>query len=326
MRSKAAAKPLQNTAPSLQETRWQTFVRHFKRDWQLYLIILLPAIYVAIFYYGPMYGVQIAFRDYRIKDGITGSKWVGWKWFQKFLNNYEFKAVLRNTLSISFYTIFAGFPLPIIFALLLNSIENPKFKKITQNICYIPHFFSVVVLVAIIRMLFSANSGLYGNIYRALIGSAPPDWRNQAEVFPHLYVWSGVWQNLCWDSIIYTAALSSISPELHEAATLDGATKWQRVLHVDLPGILPTVAIMLILRFGSVMSVGFEKVYLMQSTLNLRVSEVISTYVYKVGMASAKDFSYGSAVGLFNSVINVIMLVTVNWVSKRVSSDEVSMF
>ncbi len=298
-----------------------------KKSWQLYLILLLPLIYTAIFYYGPMYGAQIAFRDYRPKLGITGSEWVGLKWFAKFIGNYEFKEVFSNTLILALYSIVVGFPLPILFALLLNSLESKRFKSITQNICYIPHFFSVIVLVSIINMLFSPSAGLYATIYKWLGGAgSPPDFTASAGAFRHLYVWSDIWQNLCWDSIIYTAALSSVSEELHEAAKLDGATKWQRILHVDLPAILPTAAIMLILRCGRVMSIGFEKVYMLQSNLNLTQSEVIATYIYKVGMGNTRDFSYGAAVGLFNSIINCALLLFVNIVSKKVSDKEVSMF
>lgn len=316
-----------NTPAKPLRKRGSLFVKHFKQNWQLYLIILIPAIYALIFYYGPMYGVQIAFRDYRPKTGITGSEWVGLRWFKKFLSAYQFKQVFSNTVILSLYGILVSFPLPIIFALFLNSIENKRFVRLAQNITYIPHFFSVVVLVAIMNMLFSPMSGLYGQIYKALGGvGIPADFRKSASTFRHLYVWSGVWQNLAWDSIIYTAALSSVSKDLHEAAMIDGASKWERIWHVDLPAILPTVAIMLILRCGSIMSIGFDKAYLMQSATNLQTSEVISTYVYKQGMDNVRNFSYGAAVGLFNSVINCAMLLLVNWTSSKVSDKEVSMF
>jgi len=304
-----------------------TFFARLRRDWQMHTILLIPLIYVIIFYYGPMYGAQMAFRNYRPKLGITGSEWVGLKWFAKFLSEYKFKEIFSNTVLLSLYTIAIGFPLPIIFALLLNSVNNARFKKLTQNICYIPHFLSIVVLVNILKMILSPTSGVYGTIYHAMGGlGLPKDIISMQDWFRPLYVWSGVWQNLCWDSIIYTAALSSVSQDLHEAAMIDGASKWQRILHVDFPSILPTCAIMLILRFGNVMTVGFEKVYLMQSELNKRVSEVISTYVYKVAMGNAKDFSYGAAIGLFNSVINCALLVFVNWLSRKLSDNEVSMF
>ena len=302
-------------------------VARFKKSWQLHLLILIPVIYILIFYYWPMYGAQIAFRNYRARNGITGSEWVGLKWFIKFFKSYNFKTIFTNTLAISLYQIIAGFPIPVIFALLINIIPNERFKKVTQTIAYMPHFLSVVVIVSIVNLLFSPVNGAYGVLFRLLGGSGyPVDFRGTASAFRHIYVWSDVWQNLGWDTIIYTAALASVSTDLHEAAMLDGATRWQRVLHVDLPAILPTVGIMLILRCGSVMTIGFEKVYLLQSSLNLPTSEVISTYVYKVGMGSSSDFSYASAIGIFNSVVNCILLVTVNWISRRISSDEVGLF
>lgn len=297
------------------------------RNWQLHLLILIPVIYLLIFHYWPMYGAQIAFRDYRARDGITGSEWVGLKWFQEFITSYKFKSVFGNTLALSFYQIIVGFPLPVIFALMINIIPNERFKKVTQTITYMPHFISIVVIVSIVNLVFSPVNGAYGVLYRLFGGEGYPyDFRGMASSFRHIYVWSEIWQNLGWDTIIYTAALASVSQEHHEAAMLDGASRWKRVLHVDLPSILPTVGIMLILRCGSVMTVGFEKVYLLQSSLNLPTSEVISTYVYKVGMGSSSDFSYASAIGLFNSVINCILLVFVNWLSKRISSKEVGLF
>lgn len=297
-----------------------------RRNWQLHLMILIPMIYVIIFYYGPMYGAQIAFRDYRPRAGITGSEWVGLKWFIKFFNNYKFWDILKNTLLISFYSL-ATFPLPIIFALLLNALPSERFKKFTQTISYMPHFISVVIVVTILDIVLSPVNGIYGVFYRLLGGEGvATDIRTSAEAFRHMYIWSGVWQTLGWNTIIYTAALSSVSQELHEAAMLDGANRFKRMLHVDLPAIMPTVAIMLIMRCGSIMSIGFEKVYLMQYPTNITVSEIISTHVYKVGMGSTTDMSYASAIGLFNSVINCIMLIFVNWLSKKVSKDEVSMF
>lgn len=295
--------------------------------WQLHVMLLVPLIYLLIFHYFPIYGAQIAFRNYRPIDGITGSEWVGLKWFEKFLTSYNFKTIFGNTILLSFYQIFVGFPIPVLFALFLNACRSERFKRITQTITYMPHFISIVVLVAILNMLLNPVSGVYGTIFRALGGSGyPTDIRPLAGAFRHLYVWSDVWQNMGWDTIIYTAALASVSQENHEAAMLDGATRFQRIVHVDLPAILPTVGIMLIMRCGSVMAIGFEKVYLMQNPMNLTVSEVISTHVYKVGMGSAKDMSYAAAIDLFNSVINCILLVSVNFISKKVSKDEVSLF
>ena len=297
-----------------------------RRNWQLHLMILIPIIYVIIFYYGPMYGAQIAFRDYRPRAGITGSEWVGFKWFIKFFNNYKFWDILKNTLLISFYSL-ATFPLPVIFALLLNALPSERFKKLTQTISYMPHFISVVIVVTILNIVLSPVNGIYGVFYRLFGGAGiAADIRTTVGAFRHMYIWSGVWQTLGWNTIIYTAALASVSQELHEAAMLDGASRFKRILHVDLPAIMPTVAIMLIMRCGSIMSIGFEKVYLMQYPTNITVSEIISTHVYKVGMGSTSDMSYASAIGLFNSVINCIMLIFVNWLSKKVSKDEVSMF
>lgn len=307
--------------------RLRSFRKDFRRDWQLHLLLLLPVIYLLIFNYWPMYGAQIAFRDFRPRAGIWGSEWVGLKWFEKFLTSHNFKQVFSNTIILSIYHIFVGFPLPVILALLLNAMRNQKFKKFTQTLTYIPHFISVVVIVAIINSVFSPVNGLYGAIFRLFGGEGyPPDFKALGTAFRHLYVWSDVWQNLGWDTIIYTAALASVSQELHEAAKIDGATRLQRIIHVDLPSILPTACIMLILRCGSVMTVGFEKVYLMQSNLNLTTAEVISTYVYKVGMGSSGDFSYAAAVGLFNSVINCAILIFVNWLSRRLTNKEVSLF
>ncbi len=302
-------------------------LRKMLRQWQLHLLILLPVIYMLIFHYWPMYGAQIAFRDYRPRAGILGSEWVGMKWFIKFVTSVKFQTVFTNTLILSLYSILASFPLPVLFALILNALPGKHLKKFTQTITYMPHFISIVVLVSIIDVIFSPIVGIYGNVFRLFGGEGYPfDIRPLASSFRHLYVWSGIWQNLGWNTIIYTAALASVSQDQHEAAKIDGASRWQRILHVDLPAIMPTVGIMLILRCGHVMTIGFEKVYLMQSTINLATSEIISTYVYKTGMGSSRDMSYAAAIGLFNSIINVIILVTVNWISRRVSHKEVSLF
>ena len=303
------------------------FRREFMRDWQLHLLILIPLVYAVIFQYGPMYGIQIAFRDYRPRQGIWGSDWVGFKWFEKFLGYYRFQEIFSNTIILSLYTIVVGFPLPIFLALLLNTVRHKKFKKTVQTVSYIPHFISTAVMVGMLDMVFSPVNGVYGNLYRLFGGEGfPLDIRPLEESFRHLYVWSGVWQGIGWSTIVYTAALSSVSPELHEAAELDGASRWKRIWHVDLPAIMPTVATMLILRFGSVISVGFEKAYMMQSSLNADVSEVLSTYIYKMGMGSSRDFSYGAAMGLFDAVINLSMLLLVNFICKKLTHKEVSVF
>ena len=300
--------------------------RHIARDWQLWLMALIPLIYLIIFNYGPMYGLQIAFRDYSPRAGITGSEWVGFKWFEKFLTNVQFKDVFMNTLILSLYNLAVGFPLPIIFALALNALRQKRLQKVTQTVSYIPHFISTTVMVSIILMVLSPINGIYGNLYRLFGGTGfPEDFRALSGSFRHIYVWSDVWKHLGWDSIIYVAALSSVPPELHEAAKIDGASRFKRILHVDLPTILPTIAILFILRCGSMIAVGFEKAYLLQSTVNLSTSEVISTYVFKNGMNSFKNFSYGSAVGLFNSIVNLILLLTANRTTKKLTDGDVSL-
>ncbi len=298
-----------------------------KRDRQLHTMILIPIIYLLIFEYWPMYGAQIAFRQYKPRAGITGSQWVGLKWFKKFLTSYKFKDILVNTISVSMYQIIVSLATSVLFALLINAHHNERYKKFTQTITYMPHFISAVVMVGIFNQLFSPVCGLYGSIYRALGNDGyPSDFRNLASTFRHIYVWTGVWQNLGWNTIIFTAALSAVPGELHEAAMLDGASRWKRILHVDFPTILPTVCTMLILKSGSVLTLGFEKAFLLQNTLNLSKSEIISTYVYKVGMGTGADFSFGAAVGLFNSVCNCLMLIFVNWLVKKLSTNEVGIF
>lgn len=295
------------------------FFRHMFRDRQLYLFMLLPFAYIIVFQYLPMYGLQIAFKDFKPALGIWGSKWVGLAHFVKFFTSYQFGRIVPNTIILSLYAIAASFPVPIVFALILNALPGARFKKLVSTVANMPHFISVVVLVGILMQLFNARTGLYGNFMVKLTGSYPEDLFKSAANFRHLYIWSGVWQGFGWSSIIYMAALSSVSPDLHEAAEIDGASRFQRMLHIDFPSILPSIIIMLILRCGSVMSIGFEKIYLMQNTLNLKASEVISTYVYKTGIASTgtMNYSYSTAIGIFNSVINLLMISLVNWVARR---------
>lgn len=294
-----------------------------RKNWQLYVFLLIPVIYIIVFAYVPMSGVVLALKRYNPKLGIWGSPWVGMKNFNKFFNSYMFERVLTNTLRLSIYQLLAGFPLPIIFALALNSVQNQRFKKVVQTITYMPHFISTVVLVSMVIKIFNPLTGLYGKTYLSLTGSAAPDLLAMPTSFVHMYVWSGVWQQFGWDSIIYIAALAAVSPELHEAAEIDGANRIQRVFHIDLPCILPTATIMLILSFGKIMGVGFEKVYLLQNDLNLRTSEVISTYTYKVGLGSAiggkTDYPYATAIGLFNSVVNMTLVFMMNTITRKLS-------
>ena len=303
------------------------FIRLFKRDWRLYVLIMIPLIYQIIFCYFPMYGVQIAFRDYRPRSGITGSEWVGLQWFKQFLNDRQFGAVFSNTVILSLYSMIASFPLPIIFALTLNCLRSEKYKKTVQTIAYLPHFISTTVMVSIVMLLLSPVCGIYGSFYHLLGGSGyPVDFRSTAGAFRHLYVWSGVWQGLGWSSIIYTSALSAVPAELHEAAKIDGASRFKRVLYVDLPAIAPTIGIMFLMNVSGLIGVGFEKAYMMQTRLNLSTSEVLSTFVYKYGMSSFRDYSFGAAVGLFNTGVNLLLLVITNAIVKKSSDGEIALF
>jgi len=307
--------------------RWSKFRKEFKRDWQLLVMVLIPVIYLLIFSYGSMYGVQVAFRDYRPRAGITGSTWVGLQWFVKFLSSPKFFAVLKNTVVLSLYSLLVNFPLPIIFALMLHALRSDKYKRTVQVISYIPHFISTAVIVSLIQMVLSPVSGIYGMMFRLFNdGGYPMDFRGSAGAFRHIYVWSSVWQGLGWGTIIYTSALAGVSQELHEAAQIDGASRFKRIIHIDIPAIMPMICMRLILTFSSIISVGFDKAYMLQTDLNVSVSEVVSTYVYKNGLNSFKNFSYGTAVGLFNTAINLTLMFIVNGITKKMSQDEVSLF
>lgn len=296
-------------------------LRRVIKNWQLYVFLFIPVVYLIIFKYYPMFGVQIAFKRFNPSDGIWGSPWAGLRYFQKFFTSYQFSRILPNTIILSLYSLAAGFPIPIILALAMNTLRSQKYKEFVQTVTYMPHFISTVVLVGMIIQVFNPRIGVFGTIYQTLMNAPAPDILGKASIFRHIYVWSGIWQGMGWNSIIYMAALSSVDLELHEASQIDGANRFQRVLYIDFPAILPTAAIMLILNAGNIMSIGFEKVFLLQNNLNLQTSEVISTYVYKVGLASGGgDFSYATAIGLFNSVVNLLLLVIVNTLSKRLSS------
>ncbi len=290
--------------------------------WQLYVFLVIPIIYIILFNYVPMLGIQLAFKKFNARLGIWGSPWVGFDQFIKFFTSYQFTRVIKNTLTISFYGLLAGFPLPIMLALVLNSIRNGRYKKVVQTITYLPYFISLVVMVGILTQMLNPRIGMVANLYSLLSGNDAPDLMSNPHAFPHIYVWSGVWQSLGYNSIIYIAALSGVDAELHEAAEVDGASRFQRIIHIDLPTILPTAAIMLILNAGQIMNIGFDKPYLMQNSLNLSASEVISTYVYKVGIASStNDFSYATAIDLFNSSVNMVLITVVNFFSKKLGGN-----
>ncbi|TDF91248.1 sugar ABC transporter permease [Paenibacillus piri] len=264
-----------------------------------------------------MYGAQIAFKNFVATKGIWGSSWVGMAHFIRFFESYEFWNIMWNTISLSIYQLLAGFPFPILLALSLNYVMHEKFKKMVQMVTYAPHFISVVVMVGIIFQMLDPRIGLVTLMLKAL-GFDSVSLLGNADYFQSIYVWSGVWQNVGFSCIIYLAALSGIDPSLHEAAVVDGATKLRRMWHIDLPGILPIAVILLILEVGRMLEIGFEKAFLMQNPLNLQTSEIIDTYVYKVGLAStAVNFSYSSAIGLFKNALNLILLVAVNRFAKK---------
>ena len=299
------------------KARRHTVLKQMKANYFLYLFLLPATAYLLIFCYGPMYGIQIAFKDFYAYLGIEGSPWVGLKHFENFFRSPRFGALLQNTLTLSFYSLLAGFPLPIILALLLNYTPKQGLKKFAQTASYAPHFISTVVLVGMLNVFFSPRSGFVNTIL-GWFGSQPVFFLGDPKWFKHMYVWSGVWQSTGWGSIIYLAALAGVSPELHEAAIIDGANKLQRIWNIDIPTIMPTMVILLVMNFGSIMNVGYEKVFLMQNDLNMSASEIISTYTYKIGLQGAQ-YSYSTAIGLFNNIINFVMLVVVNRVARGLS-------
>lgn len=306
----------------MSNTFLQRAVRRFKRErnaWQLWLMLFPCLCVLVIFRYGPMYGAQIAFRDYKATRGIWGSSWVGLKHFMRFFNSDQCWMVIRNTLVISVYQLIVSFPIAIILALLVNNCPSRRLRAVVQTVSYAPHFISGVVMVGIILIFTASDTGLITRLYTLLTGREAPLFMGSAELFPHIYVWTDIWQHMGWDSIIYVAALSAVSMDLYEAAMIDGANKLQRVWHIDLPSILPTAVTLLILNCGKIMSVGFEKALLMQNNLNLSASQIISTYVYNVGLTGGQ-FSFASAVGLFNSCVNLILIIGVNAVAKKLNN------
>lgn len=293
------------------------FIKTFKRDFSLWLFVLPGMIITFIFSYIPLYGVQIAFRNYNAKLGFWGSKWIGLDHFQRFFDSPYFISTIKNTFVLSGYSLIAGFPIPIVLALLLNSFHHKRYRKVIQTVTYAPNFISTVVMCGMLLLFLSPSMGIINHIIKAL-GGESINFMAEKNLWRHIYVWSGVWQGMGWSSVIYFAALSSVSPELHEAALMDGASKFQIVRFIDFPSIIPTATILLILSCGSILSVGFEKVFLLQNDLNLSVSQVISTYVYKVGLVD-NNVSYSSAIGLFNSAVNAILLIVVNKIANKMS-------
>jgi len=301
---------------------WESVRKKLVKSLPYYALILLPLAYMLVFRYYPMLGAQIAFKDYKVRLGIWASPWVGMKHFNTFFKSANSWLIIKNTLVISLYSLLASFPIPIILAVCLNESNVKWFKKSVQMITYMPYFISTVVLVSMILQFTDISSGIVSQMYR-LFGAQAPNVMGEVGSFRSLYVWTGVWQTMGYSAIVYLAALSGVPLDLYEAAKVDGASKMRKILSVDLPYIAPTIITLFILNAGSILSVGFEKIYLMQNNFNTPVSEVISTYVYKVGILN-NSFSFSTAVGLFNSVVNLVMLLVVNQLSRRIS--DVSVF
>lgn len=307
----------QVVAVSAKTSHWYRARKSFRRHWQLYLIMVPGLLYFLIFKYVPMASAVIAFKDYNVVQGVWGSPWVGFKYFELFFSNPVFWTLIKNTLGLSFYALVVGFPIPIILAVCLNEVRDGFFRRFTQLVTYAPYFISTVILVSMTMLLLSPRLGVVNLALQAL-GQQPINFLGRPDMFSSIYVWSGVWQFSGYAAIVYLAALAGIDPQLHDAARVDGASRIQKIIHVDLPGIMPVILVILVLNAGSLLAVGFEKVFLLQNPLNLATSEVISTYVYKIGLLNA-NFSFATAVGLFNSVVNMILLLVVNGLVRRAS-------
>lgn len=291
--------------------------KYFRRNWQLWVMLFPAMFYILIFCYVPMYGIQLAFREYDFSKGLTGGAFVGFKYFKQYFESPMFFSTLKNTFVISFASILVGFPIPIILAMTVNQIRSKKWKRMVQTTVYIPYFISVVVLVSMLRIMLADDTGVLSNLLKAihLVGKDVNLLGSESTFMP-VYVLSGVWQTMGWNSIIFIAALASVDTQLYDACKIDGANRWQTMIHIDFPAIMPTIVIMLILNMGNILNVGFDKVFLMQNSLNMGASQVISTYVYTVGIKSSQ-FSFGAAVGLFNTLINFVFLMATNAIAKR---------
>ncbi|MDL2328063.1 ABC transporter permease subunit [Ruminococcaceae bacterium OttesenSCG-928-A11] len=298
--------------------RWRQAKKNILKNWQLYIFILPAFLYFLIFAYVPMYGIQMAFKDFSPKLGITGSPWADpwYKHFLSFISAWNFKDIMLNTFTLALYRLVATFPIPIILALLINEVKNLKFKKLVQNVTYAPYFISMVVLVGMMDLLFAQN-GIINQLI-VMLGGESFNFLMNPSAFKHMYVWSDVWQKTGYSAVIYIAALAGVPNELHEAAMMDGASRLKRIWHINIPHILPTIIILLIMECGAVMNIGFEKIFLMQNDVNAMASEVISTYTYKLGILQ-RNYGLSAAVGLFNNLINLVLLLTVNTAARKVS-------
>lgn len=291
------------------------------KSWQLYVLLLPSLVYLLIMCYSPMYGIIVAFKDYIPALGISESNWVGFDNFTRFFESYYFGMLLKNTLTISVYSLLVNMPIPIILALLINEVRNGWFKKSVQTISYAPYFVSVVVVVGMCFSFLNPDTGIINRLLSG-IGLTPVAFMGEGGWFKTIYVLSGLWQGAGWWAIIYVATLSGVDESLHEAATIDGAGRLKRIIHINIPALIPTIVVILIMNVGNIMNVGFEKVYLMQNQMNIQASDIISTYTYRVGLGSSvKDFGFATAVGLFNSVVNLVLLFIANITSKKAGQE-----
>lgn len=306
------------TTTPLQGRKRSTVLKELNRSKYLYLMMVPAILYYLIFFYQPMYGAQIAFRSYNPADGITGSEWVGWRYFTQFFNSPSFSLLIRNTLQISLYSLIAGFPIPIIMAIFINEISGSSIRRSVQTIVYLPHFISIVVVSGMVLSFLAPRTGIINQMIVRL-GGEQVHFMAQPQHFKTIYVLSGIWQSAGWGSIIYLGALAGIDPALYEAATVDGATRWQRLAYITLPALVPTIMTMLILQMGSLFSVGYEKIMLLSNDATLVQADVINYYVYRRGVLLG-DFSYSTAIGLFNSVLNFTVVLVFNAISKRISN------
>lgn len=295
--------------------RGKSLGKRMMDHWQLYAMLLVPVALTIIYKYIPMYGIQIAFRDYKASRGMMGSEWVGLEWFERFFSAPNCGRMIKNTVLLSLYSLIWSFPIPVILALMLNQMRFQKFKRVTQTILYAPHFISTMVICGMIRIFLSPSGGLIN-----LLAGTSVDFLTEAPAFRTIYIASGIWQDAGWGIIIYMATLASIDTSLYEAAKVDGASMFQRIRHIDIPQLMPIMVLQLIMSAGGLMNVGFEKVWLLQTDLNKAVSDVIAVYVYQQGIERAK-YSYSTAVGLFNTIVNIILLIAVNQISKRLSEE-----
>jgi putative aldouronate transport system permease protein len=302
-------------AASVKVSSGKSVSQRVKAYWQLYLMLLIPVILTIIYKYIPMYGIQIAFRDYKASRGMWGSTWVGMKWFERFFSSPNCVRMIRNTVLLSLYSLLWSFPIPIILALLINQLRFNKFKRTVQTVLYAPHFISTMVVCGMLRCFLSPSGGLIN-----LIAGTNIDFLSEAGAFRTIYIASGIWQDAGWGIIVYMATLANIDTSHYEAAKIDGASMFQRIRYIDLPELVPQIVLMLIMSAGSLMNVGFEKVFLLQTDLNKATSDVIAVYVYQQGIENAK-YSYSTAVGLFNTVVNILLLIIVNKITSKISDD-----